>query len=89
MLREAMPTDELVGKYLGSVQRKVQEVIVKVTNLLSLGSFLEMVGQLITGSSPPVQQQALGLLVPELSSPREVLSNEHVRRVRARSAHCL
>lgn len=89
MLREAMPTDELAGKHLGSVQRKVQEVVVKVTNLLSLGSFLEMIGQLIAGSSPLVQHQALGLLALELRGPREVLSGEHVRRVRARRGHCL
>ena len=77
----ATPTDELAGKYLGSVQRKAREVVGKVASLLSLGSFLDMVGQLIAGSSPLVQHQALGLLTQELRSAREAFGSEHVRRV--------
>lgn len=79
----ATPTDELAGKYLGSVQRKAREVVGKVASLLSLGFFLDMVGQLIAGSSPLVQHQALGLLTQELHSAREAFGSEHVRRVNA------
>ena len=77
----ATPTEDLVGRYLDSVQRKVQKVVGKVTGLLSLQSFLDLVGQLIAGSSPLVQHQALGLLAQELQSVREAFGSGHVRRV--------
>ena len=77
----ASPTEELVGRYLGSLHRKVQKVVGKVTGLLSLQSFLDLVGQLIAGSSPLVQHQALGLLAQELQSVRETFGSGHVRRV--------
>lgn len=80
-LSGATPAEELTGRYLGSVQRKAQEVVGKVTGLLSLRSFLDMAGQLIAGSSPLVQHQALGLLTQELRSAREDFGSEHVRGV--------
>ena len=79
VLSGATPTEDLTSRYLGSVQRKAQEAVGKVTGLLSLRSFLDMAGQLIAGSSPLVQHQALGLLTQELRSVREAFGSEHVR----------
>jgi U3 small nucleolar RNA-associated protein 10 len=70
-------SDTTHGKFLISVQQKTEELTQKVTNLLSLDSFLAIMKQLIEESSSLTQLKAFELLGRELQSPRESLTTSH------------
>ena len=77
-LAEYHVSDNSTKRFFESVTRKSHDLVKKLSSLLTMDSFLEVVNGLITGTNPGVQCRGFEIYYSELISPRQPFTEAQV-----------